>query len=195
MWIYASAPDVQVFHVDKNAWLLFLVGIYSCTVWRELWEAVPASTAVVWQVINVFHIVGVGREKKILRVFHFFSPFPLSFLLWTSLFSVLRIFFPLYSNPLIPTKACFSRWLLFFRHVSGTAVIILLPIEGVKCIVSPWMYHLLWEKWAAEQIKNNLIWKRKSKSKAGGARLLRSSKCRKQYFGIAGAEILSKNTV
>lgn len=195
MWIYASAPDVQVFHVDKNAWLLFLVGIYSCTVWRELWEAVPASTAVVWQVINVFHIIGVGREKKILRVFHFFSPFPLSFLLWTSLFSVLQIFFP--STPIhwyLPRPVSADGFFLF-RHVSGTAVIILLPIEGVKCIVSPWMYHLLWEKWAAEQIKNNLIWKRKSKSKAGGARLLRSSKCRKQYFGIAGAEILSKNTV
>lgn len=135
-----------------------------------------------------------GRRKS-WESFIFFPLFPFPFCYGHHCFQFYRFFFP--STPIhwyLPRPVSADGFFLF-RHVSGTAVIILLPIEGVKCIVSPWMYHLLWEKWAAEQIKNNLIWKRKSKSKAGGARLLRSSKCRKQYFGIAGAEILSKNTV
>lgn len=134
MWIYASAPDVQVFHVDKNAWLLFLVGIYSCTVWRELWEAVPASTAVVWQVINVFHIIGVGREKKILRVFHFFSPFPLSFLLWTSLFSVLQIFFP--STPIhwyLPRPVSADGF-FFSDTYQGLLWLYFYPLKGLNAL-------------------------------------------------------------
>lgn len=54
-------------------------------------------------------------------------------------------------------------------HLCITAVLILLSIGGVKSTASPifFMYHLLWERWTAEQTENNVSCKRKSDVRSG----------------------------
>lgn len=160
-------------HGEK--WLSSLfVGTYSCSVWRKLWEAVPTSAAVLWQVSKKPFISLEWKGRRTSWDSRLFF-----LLLFISIMVIIAFCvvdaFSFCSDPPIPIKAYFSRW-----HQALLSQSYPFTQEGVKYSVSPvfWMSHHLWEKWAAEQTENNLL-KEKIQASGQGKGGCWSSKCRK----------------